>query len=335
MTCDLISMTIILYSRPFAWLILTFFSLFSFHQAPFDLILWTPIGLICVINFMIETYVSLSFITPGRKKKSFADAGWKQQYITVEGKKLNAVSFQQKDPSPLLFLIHGWRASSHSVGDRGRWFAQHGWHVVLVDLPNHGDSDNIPLWSAYKSMQYLALLCEQVSDIIPNKNVTQATYYGHSIGGFIGLRLLSQKKEIKISGRKFTKLILESPMTMYSPILEEIAARLRIPKPLLNPYRKRLIQRFNSTLSPRGTFDSMEDFDLPRWGLPTLPILCIQASPDNRLGLGHYERLLQSYEVENEGQFVTHHLVEGLTHSGAKINEERDQLISQWLEKEF
>jgi pimeloyl-ACP methyl ester carboxylesterase len=162
--------------------------------------------------------------------------------------------------------------------------------------------------------------------------IESSMYYGHSMGGFVGLRLLNQP-DLSIGGQPFSGLILESPMTMYSPILEEISTALRIPSPIKGTYRRRLIQRFNASITPRTKFHSMEEFDLPLWGGPSIPVLCIQADPDQRLGMEHYDRLLSTYKQRGQSELLTAHRVKGLTHTGAKIHPARNQLIAEWLSK--
>ena len=60
--------------------------------------------------------------------------------------------------------------------------------------------------------------------------------------------------------------------------------------------------------------DSLKQFDVPEWGLPNAPILCLQSMNDNRLGRAHYDALVLHAGVGNE---LTHHLIETLPHSGA------------------
>ena len=61
-------------------------------------------------------------------------------------------------------------------------------------------------------------------------------------------------------------------------------------------------------------------------GLPKVPILLLQAKNDTRLGRYHYDLLLE------QGLDIEEHLLESLPHSKNRVNEERDNLIINWIE---
>ena len=60
--------------------------------------------------------------------------------------------------------------------------------------------------------------------------------------------------------------------------------------------------------------------------------LVIQAKHDDRLGLGHYQKLIDS-QGKYDGNLFEHHLIEDLTHAGARNNSKRDEIIRNWYEK--
>lgn len=322
----------LLIAKPLIWFLLLISTGFTgfFYNVPYPILI--PLGIFFAYNAVIDSFVSLSFLTPGRAKPSFVADGWQQNGFTFESRMVHTISHWKETPAPLLVLVHGWRASSASVSDRGIWFANRGWHVLMIELPSHGSSDTHPVWSAYKSMQAVEHVCRNIEQLARHDMIQYSMYYGHSMGGFIGLRLLNQPG-LRIGSQPFTALILESPMTMYSPILEEISIRLRIPSLLKYPYQRRLIQRFNASITPRSEFRSMDEFDLPLWGGPSIPVLCIQADPDQRLGMEHFNRLVLTYKQRGESDLLTAHRLKGLTHTGAKIHPERNQLIEEWLSK--
>lgn len=318
------------YAKPIVWVfsiisVLTASMVYNPHWAP-----TVAIVLFCSYNAYLELLVSLSFLSPGRPKLSFHSEQWISHDFIFDSRSVHTVSYWQEHQAPLLVLVHGWRASSLSVSDRGQWFVNQGWHVVLIELPSHGSSGWIPLWSAYKSIQAVEHVCGNLGSFANANMISSSFYYGHSMGGFVGLRLLS-KTEAGVNGVPFVGLILESPMTMYSPILEEIALKLRVPNIIMGQYQRRLIHRFNTSISPRGDFSSMNEFDLPHWGTPSVPILCIQADPDERLGLDHYNRLLTAFKGQGQSDLLTTHRLHDLTHTGAKVHDGRNKLITEWL----
>ncbi|MDA7740406.1 alpha/beta hydrolase [Candidatus Poseidoniales archaeon] len=292
------------------------------------------VGCIVVIGLyhtVIEFYVGISFLLPGRRKPSFEGEGWTNHFFDHNGCPINTVSNLRTSPSPLMVMVHGWRSSSSSVADRAMWFTDRGWHVVMVELPNHGSSGEYGHWSAYRSMKAVETVVTELATIIDPSHVSSVSYYGHSMGGFIGLRLASNES-LRVASHPLDRIILESPMTMYEPILDEIANGYKVPVFLRATYRRRLIERFNESIGQIGRWSRVEEFNIPLWGVPKLPILCIQAVPDERLGMGHYEQLLKVYsQPENEG-FLTSIPLESLKHSGARVNEDRNNAIEHWLE---
>ena len=279
---------------------------------------------------IIEFYVGISFLLPGRRKPSFEGEGWNSQMFDYEGCPINTVSKIQTGPWPLMVMVHGWRSSSSSVADRAMWFTERGWHVVMIELPNHGSSGEYGHWSAYRSLKAVESVASRLEKIINPSDVTSVSYYGHSMGGFIGLRLAS-KESLRIATLPLNRMILESPMTMYEPILDEIANGYRIPMILRPAYRRRLIERFNESIGQIGRWSNVEEFNIPLWGAPKLPILCIQAVPDERLGMDHYEQLVNVYAQPEYNGYLTAVPLESLKHSGARTNEERNDAIEHWL----
>ncbi len=311
-------------------LALTLLSTLVFSLMDMPTILIGCVVAIGLYHTIIEFYVGISFLLPGRRKPSFEGEGWNSQVFDYDGCPINTVSTLQTGPSPLMVMVHGWRSSSSSVAERAMWFAERGWHVVMVELPNHGSSGEYGHWSAYRSMKAVESVVTGLEVIIDSSDVSSVSYYGHSMGGFIGLRLAS-KESLRIATQPLSRVILESPMTMYEPILDEIANGYRVPIFLRPAYRRRLIERFNESTGQIGRWTMVEEFNIPLWGVPKLPILCVQAIPDERLGMGHFERLVEVYSQPEYKGLLTTVPLESLTHSGARTNEDRNDAIEHWL----
>ncbi len=85
-------------------------------------------------------------------------------------------------------FIHG-AASDHSVWAlQARYFAQHGWNVLALDLPGHGQSP-APLLPSVEAM------AERVAELLALLDVKQAFVAGHSMGSLIGLHLAAHWPE--------------------------------------------------------------------------------------------------------------------------------------------
>lgn len=314
-------------------LALTFISTLVLTLMDIPTILVGCVVAIGLYHTMIEFYVGISFLLPGRRKPSFEGDGWSGNFFDYDGCLINTVSSIQTGPAPLMVMVHGWRSSSSSVADRAMWFTERGWHVVMVELPNHGSSGEYGHWSAYRSMKAVESVMTGLASIIDPSDVTSVTYYGHSMGGFIGLRIASNDS-LRVATHPLERIILESPMTMYEPILDEIANGYRVPMFLRTAYRRRLIERFSESVGEPGRWSKVEQFNIPLWGAPKLPILCMQATPDERLGMSHFEQLIKVYSQPEFDGLLTSVPLESLRHSGARTNKDRNDAIAHWLVNE-
>ena len=93
------------------------------------------------------------------------------------------------------------------------------------------------------------------------------------------------------------------------------------------PLLKRWAVKGFNRIHPEAGGLVWSDIDIPKWGLPTVPTLLLQAANDSRLGRYHYD-LLMEQDIQ-----LHPHLIESLTHSKNKINEERDDLIRLWIDE--
>ncbi len=104
--------------------------------------------------------------------------------LTVAGKLVRATTGGRPlDPgSPLLVFIHGAGMDRTLWQLQTRYFANHGWSVLAVDLPGHGGSAGPPPDS-------IAGYADWVAEVIPAAGFPAASVVGHSMGSFIGLHL--------------------------------------------------------------------------------------------------------------------------------------------------
>ena len=90
---------------------------------------------------------------------------------------------------PTVVFIHG-AANDHSVWSlQSRYFAFHGWNVLAVDLPGHGQSEG----SLCTSVPELAAWVAAFLDAVPVKN---AVVIGHSMGSLTALELASKRADL-------------------------------------------------------------------------------------------------------------------------------------------
>lgn len=86
-------------------------------------------------------------------------------------------------------FIHG-AANDHSVWAlQSRYFAFHGWNVLAVDLPGHGQSEG-PLLTSVPA------LADWVAAFLDAANAKAATVIGHSMGSLTALELSSRRPDL-------------------------------------------------------------------------------------------------------------------------------------------
>jgi pimeloyl-ACP methyl ester carboxylesterase len=90
---------------------------------------------------------------------------------------------------PTAVFIHG-AANDHSVWSlQSRYFAHHGWNVLALDLPGHGQSDGEPCTSVEALAQWVAAALDAL-------NVKNAAVFGHSMGSLTALELAATRNDL-------------------------------------------------------------------------------------------------------------------------------------------
>lgn len=277
----------------------------------------------------IETLVSLAFITPGNRKPEITDDQWLSKYTNGD-LKCHYYSRFIENRAPLVIILHGWRSGASSSLPRANIYLEMGYHVVLFEMPSHGKSEWVSKWTAGVAVKGLTSLMNTLSQNEEFDLVSKIFFHGHSMGGFVSLKYSSLAKESKdlpnVGG-----YILESPMTCYSYIYDEIIGKLRVPSFLHKRLWDRMKKHFNLLNPHLKPIDNLADADVPHWGYITSPMLVLQAEIDDRLALDHYDKLLESH---NNNQSIEAHLISDLTHAGARKNKNRNNLIKNWLNKQ-
>ncbi len=291
-------------------------------------IFFLTILLLSLYNLILEVWVSLAFISPGNKKKEFMTTGWVSQlheFDTV----IHSMSYFEAKVRPLVIIIHGWRSGASSMQGRARNYIKLGYHVIIFELPGHGKSEALSKWTAGHASTMFHDFFNNLDAKFEMELVDDIYLHGHSMGGFVLLRF---DRLIANDNSRIKGYILESPMTCYSLIFEEILRTFKIPKFAKNVFWRRLSRHFNH-INPRlPDVHRLNDVDVPEWGLIRNNCIVIQAKHDNRLGLEHYNRLIK-HQQNLPTYIFEHHLVDDLTHAGARENHNRDFLIEEWLIK--
>lgn len=116
---------------------------------------------------------------------------------------------------PTLLLQHGAGLDRTVWVLLGRYFARHGYNVVIPDLPGHGASDGQVLNSIEDNASWINRLIEHLSQTYPLA-ANELIYCGHSMGSLVVLEAAAMQKD------KLARLILlgsSVPMVVGEPLL--------------------------------------------------------------------------------------------------------------------
>ncbi len=285
-----------------------------------------PAFALAFLRLYLSVMEYLIFQRPEKfRKASLEDKHWSVSQVFVQDVLIQFYQYTGEKSQPAILFLHGWRSSASRMMQRMKYFADHGWSVIAVDLPNHGSSDAVAKWSAEFS----------TTCVIEIVNATKSEYkeipffiYGHSMGGFIGLRLCQRKAEWE-SNVHLNSIIFESPMTQYSLILDETYRILRTPRLLRGMIDRRIFTTVSRLRTISTEFKSIQQADIPQWGLPHVPALILQAEHDLRLGMSHYNAFIE--QLEKHSLVYEAHLISSLTHTGSDENAERTSILESYL----
>ncbi|MEC7059663.1 MAG: alpha/beta fold hydrolase [Candidatus Thermoplasmatota archaeon] len=227
--------------------------------------------------------------------------------------------------APTVIAVHGWTSGVAHARNRTQALTEAGFHVILLESLGHGSSTYDGPWTAHCVLECLEDLLDGLFSGALGMSPTRLLLHGHSLGAYVILRLLHGRH-----GDRVEALLLESPMTRYSPIFEEILLDLGWPR-WLPGFRARLIRRMMKewkAMHPNVSITDLADVDVPRWGKPKVPTFVMQADPDHRLGPVHLDALrsCMPHDLLDVWRSTT------LRHSGTSIHHERDAAMMAWLE---
>ncbi len=270
-----------------------------------------------------KIYLSV-FTTPTRDFVDITDERWRAIGFCGWGDEELKAQILPGSPAnrDLILYLHGY---SSSLG-RGETRCQHlnglGPTVIGLDQRGFGRQDGRLDWTLLKAVADAEALLEEAPQHL-GFEPERVWVYGHSMGGFITIRLASHPSgwwENKLQG-----IILESPVTSFPKIIDEkLPGRMVMAKPWVRHVLRREYERIHPDLNVRYA-----NSELPYWGTPKVPFLVIQAGEDETLGLDHYELL--SEHLEANDSYSSIHLVEGMHHTSTEDQAVRAQLVEGWL----
>ena len=266
------------------------------------------------------------FTTPTREFVDISDERWSElDFAGWGGEHLKAFWLPGSDSSrDLVMYLHGY---SSSLG-RGESRCQHinslGFHVIGFDQRGFGRQGRRYDWTLLKAVADAEALLEAA----PRKlgfEPSRVFIYGHSMGGFITLRLSSHPSSWWSS--KLAGVILESPVSSFPMLIDsKLPGRMVMAKPWVRHVLRREHERIHPDLNVRYA-----NSEVPFWGVPELPFLVIQAGEDETLGLDHYVLLSEHLEITDSNSSM--HLIERMPHTSEVDFAERKEIVESWLER--
>ena len=270
-----------------------------------------------------QIYLSV-FTTPLRDLIDVKDERWKD--VTFRGwgeEELIAKILPGSDTSrDLVVYLHGYSSSLGRGESRCLHLNSLGPHIIGLDQRGFGRQEGRFDWTILKAVADAEALLEEAPKLL-GFEPERVWIYGHSLGGFITIRLashLSDWWEHKLKG-----IILESPVTSFPMIIDEkLPGRMVMAKPWVRHTLRREYERIHPDLNVRYA-----NSELPYWGLPKVDYLLVQAEEDETLGLDHYELAIK--HLNPEDSYSSIHLIEGMVHTSTEDSAQRAELVENWL----
>mgnify|MGYP001586431370 CR=1 FL=1 len=308
----------------FLWNCLILFALISPIMPSLIILISIPFAL---IDLWLCFTLGLMLRLPKQRQNTEIRENWISEEKVIDGYPVRWLRTSIDGDKPLAILIHGWNSRPINMEGRSKIFLDSAYNVLLFEMRAHGGNLPVDHWAA----MHVCHDFEEVLKIYSNNGLLDNGFivHGHSMGGFIAQRGLRPELE---TSKNLKGLVLESPVTSYSLINNATCKVLRIPASLHPWMMKRLLRHYNSMNKDRYTVTDVEFLESPQWGLPDAPTLLIQAKHDSTLGQGHWKHLVDVHSRHDSN--FEYHIVEELKHSQERSNEGRDELISDWMEKE-
>ena len=279
----------------------------------------------------MEVMTQWAFRAPMARKPKLIEEEWNPLAYDVAGIQMFTNHAVGEQGRPTVWICHGWTSGSQRMVGRAESFRAKGWNVVMVDLPSHGGSQRLRKWTAEESTTLVIGSINRLAEEFPSLFAGPVYYYGHSMGAFIGLRISKRRDEVAF-GENLAGWVFESPMTGYTEIFEETCRLLRVPRFLRPVLLRKTIRHVNAINQRPQPLYQLLEADMPLWGMPREPLLLVQAQPDERLGNAHHQRLETTMQEAGVEHLLSAYYLKSLRHSGAAVHDERDRLVSQWID---
>jgi pimeloyl-ACP methyl ester carboxylesterase len=194
-----------------------------------------------------------------------------------------------------------------------------GLNVLSLDQRGFGEQKGKYEWTILKVVADIELLLEQTPKMIGFKP-EKFWIYGHSMGGFLTIRLSSFSSDWW--GDSLKGVILESPATSFPLVIEQKLPGRAV---MANPWVRHILRREYQRIHPDLNV-GYSNAQIPFWGVPKVPILVIQAEQDETLGIEHFNLLKEHFS-----DIAEIHIVPDMPHTSRVDVLKRRQILENWI----
>ena len=266
------------------------------------------------------------FITPKNKDSlRITDSRWQEFTFSGWGEETMKAYFleSEKVSKDVILYLHGYNSTLGNGESRCKHMNSIGLNVVGLDQRGFGEQKGKYEWTILKVIADIELLLESLPSTLgftPEK----LWIYGHSVGGFLTIRLAGHPSGWWSEALK--GVILESPATSFPLIIEKkLPSRAVMASPWVRHILRREYQRIHPDLNI-GYANSQ----IPFWGVPKVPLLVIQAENDETLGNEHFNLLKKHFD-----DIAEIHVLSDMPHTSRVDVKERRKILEKWLSLEY
>ncbi|MBT3641768.1 MAG: alpha/beta fold hydrolase [Euryarchaeota archaeon] len=287
-------------------------------------ITWFLLGISIPISgwlFMRWRIYSSVFITPPRTVTKLTDNRWKTFNFKGWGKENLKAQFLESETKSkdVILYLHGYNSTLGRGESRCQHMNSMGLNVLSLDQRGFGEQKGKYEWTILKVVADIELLLAQTPEIIGFKP-EKLWIYGHSMGGFLTIRLSSFSSDWW--GDSLKGVILESPATSFPLIIEKKLPGRAI---MANPWVRHILRREYQRIHPDLNV-GYSNAQIPFWGVPKVPILVIQAEQDETLGIEHFNLLKEHFSDISEI-----HIVSDMPHTSRVDVLKRREILENWI----
>jgi len=248
----------------------------------------------------------------GPEWKTFTFSGWGNETLVAH---LLESDSQSDD---LVLYLHGYDSGLARGESRALHLHSLGPNVLGLDLRGFGNQGKRYDWTLLKVIADIEGLLNHVPKSL-GFTPKRLWIYGHSMGGFLTLRLASHS-----SGwwkEALRGILLESPLASFPRLIDDkLPGRTVMAKPWVRHILRREYERIHPDLNVRYA-----NSELPYSGIPDVPTLVVQAENDEVLGREHFE-LAEKY-LDKSSDF---HIID-MPHTSRVDTIQRQRVVQEWL----